>query len=167
MLPFTTDCDVVLGGVDIALPGEVPVALVALIKSGELPDWLVPGRKKVPDHSRVEFHRAKFQFGLEVVPKFDITYLSCSPTGPCTIVPVGTPVTLNSWSPVSASKTRAKLDVHKSAGYTPCWLPFCRSHINAKFMTGTSLRCQRTCPVRRSTHVVGPALEPRNDRGGL
>lgn len=116
MLPFTTDEDVVLGGVDMALPGDVPVGLVALIRSGELPDWVVPGRKKVPDHSRVEFHRAKFQFGLEVVPKFDSTYLSCSPTGPCTVVPVGTPVTLNSWSPVSASKTRAKLLVHKSAG---------------------------------------------------
>ena len=38
MLPLTTDCDVVLGGVDMALPGEVPVGLVALIRSGEFPD---------------------------------------------------------------------------------------------------------------------------------
>jgi hypothetical protein len=38
MLPLTTDDDVVLGGVDIALPGAVPVGLVALIRSGELPD---------------------------------------------------------------------------------------------------------------------------------
>ncbi len=59
MLPLTTDCDVVLGGVEMALPGAVPVGLVALIKSGELPDCVVPGRKKVPDHSRVEFHKAK------------------------------------------------------------------------------------------------------------
>jgi len=77
MLPFTTDEDVVLGGVDMALPGDAPVGLVALIRSGELPDWVVPGRKNVPDQSRVEFHKAKFQFGLAVVPKFDITYLSC------------------------------------------------------------------------------------------
>ena len=53
------DCEVVLGGVEIALPGAVPVGLVALIRSGELPDCVVPGRKNVPDHSRVEFHKAK------------------------------------------------------------------------------------------------------------
>lgn len=116
MLPLTTDCEVVLGGVEIALPGAVPLGLVALIRSGELPLCEVPGRKNVPDQSRVEFHKAKFQFGLAVVPKLDITYLNCSPTGPWTIVPEGTPVTLNSCSPVSASKTRAKLLVHSKAG---------------------------------------------------
>ncbi len=57
MLPFTTDCEVVLGGVDMALPGALPCGLVALIRSGELPDC--PGRKNVPDQSRVEFHKAK------------------------------------------------------------------------------------------------------------
>ena len=59
MLPLTTELEVVLGGVDMALPGAVPVGLVAFIRSGELPDCVVPGRKNVPDHSRVEFHKAK------------------------------------------------------------------------------------------------------------
>ena len=52
MLALTSDVDVVLGGVDIVLP-------VALVRDGELPDCVVPGRKNVPPHIRVEFHKAK------------------------------------------------------------------------------------------------------------
>jgi hypothetical protein len=88
MLALTNDVDVVLGGVEIVPP-------VALASDGELPDCVVPGRKKVPPHIRVEFHKARFQFQL-VADVLDMTYLNCSPTGPITIVPEGTPVTLNS-----------------------------------------------------------------------
>ena len=43
MLALTTEAEVVLGGVDMFTP---PVALAS---NGELPDWVVPGRKKVPE----------------------------------------------------------------------------------------------------------------------
>jgi hypothetical protein len=52
MLALTNEVDVVLGGVDIELP-------VAFVRVGELPDCVVPGRKNVPPHIRVEFHNAK------------------------------------------------------------------------------------------------------------
>ncbi len=56
-----------------------------------------------------EFHSLKYQFGFAVVPRFVMTYLICSPLGPATVVPVGTPVTLKRARPVYASKARAKL----------------------------------------------------------
>ena len=42
-----------------------------------------------------EFHSLRYQFGLDAVPKFVMTYLNCSPVGPATEVPEGTLVTLN------------------------------------------------------------------------
>jgi|SRR5665647_2331019 hypothetical protein len=73
----------------------------------------------VYDHSLDEFHSPNRQSGFAVVPAFAMTYLNCSPCGPTTIafaLTDGTPVTLNSGVPVSASKARAKLAVNKIAG---------------------------------------------------
>ena len=72
--------------------------------------------------SLVEFHLAITQFGFVLLPKFWKTYLICSPIGPITDHPEGTPVTLNKASPVSASNKRPKFDVASIAGKTPCWL---------------------------------------------
>ena len=62
-------------------------------------------------HILEEFHSLRYQFGFAVVPMLVMTYLSCSPDGPATDVPVGTPVVLNSAAPVYASKALAKLPV--------------------------------------------------------
>ncbi len=111
MLALTTDVSVLLGGVDIA---PLPLVTVALIRSGELP--VCAGWNVVPDHSLVEFHCAKTQFGLVVLPVLIITYRRTSPCGPMAANPDGTPVTLNNASPVFASKARAKLLVKRIAG---------------------------------------------------
>ncbi len=56
MLALTTDAEDALGGVAMFTP---PVALAS---DGELPVWFVAGRKNVPDHIRVEFHKPSTLF---------------------------------------------------------------------------------------------------------
>ena len=79
----------------------------------------------------------------------------------------GTPVTLKSALPVSASNNLPKLEVAKIAGNTPCWLGSSWSHMSAKEICGRSERDQISSPVRKSRQTSGPELCPVNEIGSL
>ncbi len=141
----------------------------ALIIDGE--SKLPPVNGFVPKfQSLVEFHWAKTQFGFAVVPMFWKTILSCSPFGPIAddhCDADGTPVTLKSEAPVSASNSRPKLDVARIAGNTPCWLGSSWSQIKANDIDGRSDLDQINSPVLRSTQSNGPEFEPVKAIGSL
>ena len=101
-----------------------------------------------------------------MVPLLKITYRNCSPFGPTTVVPDGTPVEFHTIFPVAASNTCAKLLVQRYAGLTPWKSGFCMSCTYAKDNAGTSGRLQISSPVYKLMQTVSPAV-PVDSKGSL